>query len=357
MAIEFQATSISGASAAAAGATAQSAIRDALVNHASGAWTLVEEFDSSGATIHWVVVKCSAALSGAGADFYVCIGRNASTGQLGIMLGEVYTAATHTLSTYAPYSGSFSNNQQILADFSFSPGTGGSVGTFALGTTMPTSTVNPLCPLNAAASTMRFIKIVDVDHAIIMVNGTPWYIGALTDLIVPVAGLVAAVPIGLADISSTNTINFGSLTRHPIAAADAPMQVAYSHMLVTFNDRKTYLQRNAYDLSVYGFGDRFQNGRVAASELAAVMYGSATGQSANNTSAKLGALRGKFKHLRVTTLPVAATVGDTIIVDGRKHIYIVDKGAGPTDGEILQGQNYNTIERYGFVADTGVVAP
>lgn len=354
MAIAFQSTSISGASAAVSGATAQSAIRDALVNHPSGAWTLVEEFDSAGASVHWVVLKNSTAISGVGSDFFVCIGRLASTGQLCVMVGEIYTPATHNLNTFAPVA-STSIINTILPDGSFSAGTGpGSSSSYVLAAALPTGgTGNPFAPTNTPAATMRFVPIVEKDYAIIHVNANAFYVGALTDLIVPAPGLVAATPIGCFDLFSTGS--FGSLTRHPIDAAIAPLQVAASHGVSAINSGMTAaIQRMAADSGIYLNPDRFQGNRVAASELAAIMLGSNTNSGPNNTAAKLGGIRGKFKNVRITTFPFAAVVFDTIVVDGRKHIILFDKGA--ITGEFFTPYNYNTTVKYGIVCDTGVAA-
>lgn len=353
MAIVFQSTSISGASAAVSGATAQSAIRDALVNHPSGAWTLVEEFDSAGASVHWVVLKNSTAISGVGSDFFVCIGRLVSTGQLCVMVGEIYTAPTHNLNTFAPISGTSTNT--ILPDGSFSAGTGpGSPSSYVLGAALPTNaSANPFAPTNTPAATMRFVPIVEKDYAIVSINTNTFYVGALTDLIVPAPGLVAAIPIGCFDLFSSN--NVGSLTRHPIDAAIAPLQVASSHGIQPINSGLlAAIQRQALDTGIYLNSDRYQGNRVAASELAAIMIGSNVNTGPNNTAVKLGGIRGKFKNVRVTTYPIAAVVFDTIVVDGRKHIILLDKGS--ISGEFLTPVNYNTTVKYGFVCDTGVAA-
>lgn len=359
MAIAFQSTSISAASAAAAGVAAQSAIRDALVAHASGAWTLVEEFDSAGSTVHWVVLKNSAAISGNGVDFYLVIGRMASTGQLCMMLGEVYTSATDTLSVLVPLAnnnGSGGTSQTILADFSYAAGAAATPASFALGTTFPSSSPGPLAPVNTAAATMRFVTMIEKEYAIIHLNTTAWYIGALTDLIVPATGLVAATPIGLCDLFNLGIASFGALTRHPIDAALAPMQAAYTHSLQPLNNNMALIQRQAVDTAIYLHPDRFQGNRVAASELAAIMQGGAAGTGVNNTPAKLGALRGKFKGLRLATYPSAVALYDTIVVDGRKHIVLNDRGLIQSSSEFVLPVGANTATRYGFACDTGVAA-
>jgi len=352
MAIEFQSTSISGASAAAAGTTAQSAARDALVNHASGAWTLVEEFDSAGATVHWVVVKCNHLISGATADFYVCIGRVASTGQIGILVGEVYTAATHTLGTFAPNAQTLSSNT-ILADGSYATSSGGSTAQFVLGTSLPNATQLPFCPLDVAAATLRFVKVVDADHAIIVLNTMVYYIGALTDLLVPDANIPAATPIALCDFLNSSQCFFGYLTRHPIDAANAPLTTSMVFALMQASNFMTMIQRQAIDTAMYGYPDRYQGNRVAASEIAAIMFASSYNNNALNTAAKVGALRGKFKHMRYATMPAAAVQYDTISVDGRKHLILQDKGT-PSSSEFVVPNGLSATTKLGLVVDTGV---
>lgn len=363
MAIVFQSTSIAAANAAAAGATAQSAIRDALVNHVSGAWTLVEEFDSAGATVHWVVLKNDSTISLNGVDFYLCIGRVASTGQLCLLLGEVYTTATHALSVFVPLGNGNTNAATILADGSYAAGAGAAPSAYTLAASIVPGAAAPLAPANVAAATMRFVSMVEKDYAIININTSVFYIGALTDLIVPAAGLVAAVPIGLVDVLNITPGNFGGLTRHPIAAADAPMQVAFDHSLMPIlsgastSNHLLLIQRQAVDTALYLYADRLQGSRVAASELAAVMYAASVGTGVNNNPAKVGALRGKFKNIRLATYPIAAVVYDTIVVDGRKHVILSDRGAIPSTGEFLMPNGYNTNTKYGYVCDTGVAAP
>lgn len=359
MALAFQSTSISAANAAAAGTAAQSAIRDALLAHVSGAWTLVEEFDSSGGTIHWVVLKNATAQSAVGSDFYVCIGRIVATGQLGVMLSEVYTpTTTHSLGIYVPQSGGFSTSQLILADHSYSEGTSGAASSYNLGTTLAPGTGKPFCSVNTPAATMRFVTAIEKDYAIVYLNTTAWYIGALTDLMIPGPSVVAATPIGLCDLFQTNQALFGGLTRHPIAAADAPLGAGNSHQLQPLSANMTWLQRQAVDISVYGGADRYQANRVAASELAALMYGGIVANQTPNTPTKMGALRGKFKGLRASTFPGAAVIFDTIVVDAKKHIILLDKNTiGNAGGEFVSPQGLGATVKYGIVADTGVAAP
>lgn len=357
MAITYQSTSISAANAAAAGTAAQNAIRDALVAHPSGAWTLVEEFDSASLTVHWTVLKCDKTLSGVELDFFVCIGRVAATGQLTMMVGEVYTVATHTLSTFAPNPSGSPSSNSILADFSYGQG-GGSVATFALGTAFPNSTGQPVAPVNTPAATMRFVTSVEKDYAIVNLNGTLFYVGALIDLIVPIPGLVAATPVGCFDLLNSSYGLFGALTRHPIDVALAPFQVAYAHAIkpVTIN-MMAAVERQALDTAVYLNPDRFQGNRVAASELAAIMAAADVGSGPASTASKTGALRGKFKNLRVATYPQAAVTYDTIVVDARKHIIMLDKGSFSSySSEFVAPYNNSAQVKVGFVVDTGIAA-
>lgn len=360
MAIAYQNTSVSAASAVLAGTAAQTAIRDALVAHASGAWTLVEEFDSAGATVHWVVVKCATAQSAVGFDFFVAIGRLTATGQLCLMVGETYVpTTTHTLGTVVPFSSSFSNGNTINSDGSWTAGAaGGAATTVVLGATFPTqSSGNVFAPVDTAAATMRFITTVEKEYAIVHLNSTSWYIGALTDLIVPSAGLVAATPVGLFDLWQTQAQNFGGLTRHPIAAADAPFTVGYSHCCVPFLHTQgawmTPIQQQAIGTAIYGYGDRLQGPRVSAAELAALFYGGVQNLSTGNTTAKLGVVRAKFKGLRFTTFPFGAVAYDTVLVDAKKHAVLKDQGAVGGGGQFVNPVNYATTTKFGYVVDSG----
>jgi len=353
--IAYLSTSVSDADAPAAGILTQDAIRDNLLDHASGAWTLVEEFNSSGSTIHWVVVKNDGSLSDVGVDFYVVIGRLAATGQIGIFLGENYNAGSNTLDTFAPRAGAYYENS-ILADHSYSTG-GGSTASFVLGTSFPSGAVGqPICPVPTAAPTMRYISMVEKDYAIFAINGTVIYVGALIDDIVPAAGLDAAVPLGCFNLFDTGYPGFGSLTRHPIAAADAPMAVTSPFVLLPiWNDRKTFAQAWALSTGVWLHPDRFQDNRVAASELYALMVAGVTGGNANNGAEKTGLIRGRFKNLRVATFPAAVVQYDLIVVDGRKAIVLGDKNQLDS-GIFVTPNGYYTDVKWGFVCDTGVVA-
>lgn len=353
MAIVYQSTSVSDATAAAAGILAQNAIRDALLAHPSGAWTLEEEFDAGG-LLHWTVLKNADSLSDVGFDFYVCIGRVIASGQLGVCLGELYTASTNTLSIFAPRSAQYYQNS-ILADFSYSTG-GGAPATFTLGSSLPNTDTQPLCGTPTPAPTMRFISIVEKDYAMFLVNNMLYYVGALIDDIVPASGLDAATPVGCFNVFDGQPGTFGGLTRHPIDPTLAPLAVTYAHSLMPLNIGAHVLaERQAMGTAVWTHPDRFQGGRVAASEFSAIMAAGASGGNANNGGEKTGVMRGRFNNIRYTTFPAAAAIFDTIVVDGRKHVIMADHGQ--MDGTFITPYNYNagTIKR-GIVCDTGLVA-
>src|SRR5881394_2765365 len=183
MAIEHQNISIGTASAALSGAAAQDAWRDALLDHISGAWTLVEEFDSAGATHHWVVVKNTTSVSGGGVDFYVCIGREVATGILGCMVGELYDATTNTLNKYAPRC---SSDGTILAGGDYGhPG----AQSWVLAAALPDNFNSyPFFQKITQAATERLFTSVEADYAVLNVNNDSIYIGSITDLIVPQTG-------------------------------------------------------------------------------------------------------------------------------------------------------------------------
>lgn len=356
MAIDFQSTSISDANAAAAGVLAQSAIRDALLGHPSGAWTLVEEFDSSGTTIHYVVLKNDATLSTTDVEFFLVLARLASSGQVGFMVGEVYDDATNTLSAYVPQAGNTGGANTILADFSYAFSTGTTPQTWVLGTTFPSNLGDPLMVIPTSLATMHLVSIVEKDYAVISLNDKTIYVGALTDMIVPGPQLDAATPIGLVDLFEATVPAFGGLTRHPIDVDNAPMQVGYSHCLAPLLAYQiSWAQWQAVATAIYLHQDRYQGDRVCASEMLAVMMASNTSGNANNGAEKVGALRGKFKNVRLTTYPWAASIYDLIVVDDRKHIILLDKGA-LTPGTFVTPNNYQTTIRWGWVFDTGQAA-
>lgn len=362
MALEHQNITLGEATAALSAAVAQNTLRDALLDHASGAWTLEEEFDSGGGIIHWVVVKNATAISGAGTDFYVCIGRKISDGMMGMMVGETYIAAANQLSKYAP----LSNSQAvILADDTFGfPVAGPANPTWTLNDTWPdTFHSYPIFNANASAATERVFTSVDADYAILNFNGQSYYVGALTDLIVPKTGLVATPAIACCSIMQGNPGYFGAVTRHPVAAADAPMTVYWPHGLAPIVPSSgivtVAMELQAIINGLYGYADRYQNDRVAASEVAAVMLAAGQSFSPNNNAAKVGAVRAKFKGLRWTTGPKAAVAYDDIIVDNKKHVVVYPVGALSSWNPYVYiplPYNYDVVAQPMLVMDTGIAA-
>jgi hypothetical protein len=360
MAIAHQNISIGEATAALAAEQAQNAWRDALIGHASGAWTLEEEFDA-GATIHWVVIKNSNSISLAGSDFYVCIGREIATGIMGCFVGEEYTAAANLLTKFAPRC---DNQGYILANNYFGT-TSTDPATFTLSTSLPSTNGQPLMSAITAAATERLFTCVEKDYAVLNVNNTTMYVGAIVDLIVPKTGLVATPAIGCGDLLHGSQGRFFSITRHPIAAADAPVQVSGAHSMIPVSSGSyqdmVLLHNTAMLSAMYGFPDRYQGDRVAASEVLAIMLSSTEMGYSNPICRpdKMGALRGKFKGIRMTTGPLAAAAYDDIVVDGRKHIVMyayanIDSNA-PYQG-FLRPYGQNTIVKPLFVMDTGIAA-
>lgn len=326
MALTHQNTSIGAATAALAAAAAQTAWRDALTGHPSGAWTLADEFDSAGGTVHWVVVKNSTAISGVGADFYVCIGRVVATGIMGACVGEVYSSGTKILSKFAPYTVSGASGQYIQADGSFGT-VSGTTANFTLSTALPSASGQPICAAAPSAATARLVTSVEKEYAILGWNVTFQYVGGLVDLITPKAGLVATPAIACVNLLDSSPGSFGSITNHPIAAADAPYNCGFAHALTPVYSANQYfeiinMQSQALELSVYSHGDRYQNDRVSASELAGIMHIALAGSTGAKTD-KTGALRAKFRGLRWTTGPFAATGYDNISVDGKKHMVLL----------------------------------
>lgn len=361
MAIEHQNISVSEVDAATAGATAQAAWRDALLDHASGAWTLEEEFDSAGATHHWVVVKNDHTISGGDTDFYVCIGREASTGIMGCMVGEVYTAGSNTLDKVAPLS---NGSGYILTDGSYGGGSSTVSVTWVLAAALPDNfNTYPNFQKISQVSTERLFTSVEGNFAVLNVNGKTMYIGYLTDLIVPKTGLVATHAIGCFSLENENAGEFGGVTNHPVASADLPISVNSPHAALAICNGTYFnavaIQDQALMTALYGYADRYQNDLVAASEVAALMAAGYQGTSAGNRGDKMGVVRAKFKGLRMTTGPLAAVAYDNVDVDGNKHVIIKAFASMTTLGPYVNPatpKDYGTTVKPLLVMDTGIAA-
>ncbi len=362
MAIEYQNISIGEVSAAAAAAVAQDTLRDALLDHASGAWTLDEEFDSSGSTIHWVAIKNDHTLSGEAVDFWVIIGRIASSGDMAIFVGEEYTAAANLLQKIAPRS----DNTGYILGSNYYSSNGSDIKTFTLGTSLPSANGEPMANTIPNAATERLYTIVEADHAILSVNDKHWYVGAIEDLIVPQTGLVATPAIGCGELNQGSQGRFFSITQHPVRASDAPINVSCPHTFVpplsgTYFDM-TMLQDYALMTAVYGYPDFYQGDRVAASEILAIhQTGAEIGYSDPDARVdKVGGVRGKFKDIRMTTGPYAAQSYDTIDVDGNKHVIVSVLGGlqsgSPYYMPLVAYGAGSAVAKFMLVADTGIPA-
>lgn len=359
MAIEHTNISLGEATAALSAGVAQTAWRDALLGHASGAWTLDDEFDSSGGTIHWIVIKNT----DADVDFFVCIGRRVADGVMGCCVGEDYDHAGRVLSKFAPRS---DNPGYILGNDYYGGASNSVIATFTLAAALPTETSGqPLFTYITASATERLFTCVSNDYAVLNVNGVSMYIGAMVDLIVPKTGLVATPAIACADLTHGSAGRFCSVTRHPIAAADAPMMIPFPHTFLPINGNQYVdmisLQNQALLTGIYGFPDRFQGDRVAASELTGV-NAAATEQGYSNPLTrpdKVGAIRAKFKGIRMTTGPIAAVAYDDLVVDGNKHVIVYAFSSlvalSPYQA-YLSPYNYNTIVKPFLTMDTGIAA-
>jgi hypothetical protein len=291
MAIEHQNISIGEATAALAAETAQTAWKNALVGHASRKWTLEEEFDA-GAAVHWVVVKNDAA-----DVFYVCIGRVIADGTMCCFVGEEYTAAANLLAKFAPRC---DNTGYILANNFF--GTNSSdVATFTLSSSLPNTNGQPQTASIPAAATERLFTCVDSDYAVLNVNNVNMYVSCDRRPHRPEDRSRGPPAIGCGQLENGSQGRFFAITRHPIAASDAPVNVSGAHNMVpvvggSYIDM-TMIHNQAMLTGIYGFPDRYQGDRVAASECVAIMQaasemgynipGLSTGQD--------GALRGSSR--------------------------------------------------------------
>jgi hypothetical protein len=343
MALTFTTTTPSGASVAAVAALIQSAWRDALTGHSSGAWTLVEEFDSTSATIHYVVLKNSTSVSGVGADFYVVLARRASDGEMRICVGEGYTTSGHVLSTYAARGAG--SPLALNANGTYT------TTSFSLGTTLPGIGGTASDPNSGytgsfppGASTVKCTTYVTEKMAILshyLASGTNmtmcFAIGNFADtLIVPPSHDEPI--IGCVDLINTSGTVTGALTRHAIEAADSTMKYAQQIWTPAIaNFVNCAMNQLAVRCGNYFAGDRYQSGRVAACEVAVVMY-SPFAATNSSLASQAGSLRGKFRGLRYAAFDAVGVPGDTVVVDGHKHMLITKSTsiggtiAGPISG-------------------------
>lgn len=348
MAIVFNTTSPSAASAALVAALVQSAWRDALTGHASGAWTLVEEFDSAGATVHWVVVKNNHLVSGLAVDFYVAIGRRASTGELAVCVGEGYNTSGHVLSTYAARTSSGAT--ALNADGTYTS------SSFTLGAALPSSTNEPMAGYTGgivpAAATVKQTTHVDATYAILthylssgnaMTHG--FMVGEIGSSLIQAPSVDQPI-IGVAQVAGT-ALSPGSLTRHPVEAATSAIKYP---QLILSPEIGNFLINAANPAAVrmgnYFGGDRYQGGRVGATEVLMMMY--APFQGAGNSGPEVaGGTRGKFKAVRFAAVPDVSVPGDTVVIDSKKAMII----AKSTTPGTLSGAVSTTFT--GLLMDTG----
>lgn len=352
MAIAFVSSSTAAATSALAAAAIQTAWRDALVAHASGAWTLADEFDSAGGTIHWVVIKNDTTISGVGNDFYIAIGRVAASGQMYILLGETYTIATKLLSDLAPNpdaSGAYTVDAQGRS-------TQAGLVNFTLGAGVPGSNPGPsfLAPLPAASG--RYYSMIEADHCMLGTADKPvGYFGAITSLVTGVSDPVAILGGDL--IPSPWALTTGpGMTRHPNSVGATSIRNGHKVIGVTPSGLPCYTARNFIELVTSNFasGDRNQASKAFASDVLAVMC--TTFGSSSGLPSALGALRGQFKNLKFAIINPAMVFADQLLIDNKKHI-LVAKGTGTTpQGYSIQAA-INVGFSLGLLVNTGVAGP
>lgn len=333
MALTFTTTTPSAASVAAVAAIIQSAWRDALTAHASGAWTLVEEWDSAGGTIHHVVVKNSTSVSAVGVDFYVVISRRVSDGEIRVAVGEGYTTGGHVLSTYAARNaaaaainanGTFTASSYSLA--ATLPGIGGSGSE---PTTGYTSTAVPGAS-TCKCTTYVTEKMAILSHYLASGNAMTFCaaVGGFGDSLIQAPSVDQPI-IGMADLVYPQIGN-AALTRHPVEAADATMrypQQLYPPAVINFPN--VGLNQMAVRCGNYYGGDRYQGGRVAACEVGIIMYAPFQNSAGSTPATQSGTLRGKFSALKYGGFADVGVPGDTVVVDGKKHMLIGKNNSNP----------------------------
>lgn len=346
MAIQYTYTPIAESTAVAAGLAWQNAFRTALLGHSSGAYTLIEEFDSSPAGMRWTVVKCSNGgdLSG---DFYLCFGRRTSDGAVAAFLAEAYSSATKTASKFAPFP-MYSGTVYIRPDFTL--GANASTdASFVLSSTHPSGAAGTPCYFGVIpGASAKATFCIDSNSVFILLDTTAHYFGGIESTITP--SNLWMLPLLVSVKINTNSNTQSGITRHPFPASMAGTAVsggstfAYPYGLVSPTSSWDLSIENyaAVVAGVYDRPDRLQNNRVAASRLFANL--SLTASTPNPASENYrGTQIGRFKGIRFTSGPKAGVHHDTISVDGRKHVIF------NTSGSAALPSNANFMH----VADTG----
>lgn len=313
MAITFTSGTVTEASAAAAGAALQVLLRDTI--DAKAGYSLVEEFTPGGGAINWVVMKLDSATSGLSTDLYFVIARTIATGAVQVGVGEAYNAGTHTISKYAPFIGTGVSNLAAAADRTYA-------GTFVLSTTAPAVTLGVL-ELNGGipATTSKWSLCIDNDHMIIAFQTISTvvavYAGCITSL-VHTPATNDPVPAVNADLTTANTTNSGTSTRHPLITTG--VAVTYNFGIAgsdigSGNNIENWVVAGAAGAVGYNLIDLFM-GVPKASRLVCL-------QAVGGTPATQGRVRGLYKHLVYLAQPPGGVVfGDTFGVDGNIHSVI-----------------------------------
>lgn len=342
MALEFNITSPSAASVALVAALVQDDWRDALLDHASGAWTLEEEMTIGG--IHWVIVKNDGTISGVGVDFYVIIGRDA-TGNLSCMVSEVYTAAANVVDKFATRTGSGTIALDADGLYTAAP--------YTLSTVIPTSTGEPRASGNIppGASTLKVATHVTEKYAILshyLASGTAMscclMVGSFGETLIQAPSVDEPI-IGV--LETTYTSIMGSLTRHPVEGAISTIKYAQgilspSDFILVAENLSAVLTGNYYG------ADRYQGDQVAACDVL-ILMGSAFQTGSGSSASVAGVKRGRFSGIKHAAAPVAIVPGDTIVIDDKQYLLIQTlaraMASSPTSGPVIA-----------LLMDTGVAA-
>lgn len=340
MAITYLQQNFAEANAPASALLFQNLLKQQLLAHPSLAWTLVEEFDSAGATIHWKVFKCANGGATVG-DYYLITGRRLSDGGINMFIAEGYDAATHTATKYTPITDT--TQQGLLADMTAAVFGSTTVGvSWDLAAIWPPSTFGT--PSNwgwVATATAKVFFCVGPKTITMGFAGNVVVMGAFDSIM---SGITDYPCLGWQSLLSGG---LGWLTRHPLPASEMPYNATKGYWMFRTlgfdTNTMAYLAVNYPYLfsGQYLYGDKFQNGRVSASEL----YIAMTAGKAANTKGFSGFLRGKMRNVRVATGPAAAVPYDTMSIDGRKHIITTVLGTG---------QGVNADGTLFIACDTGV---
>lgn len=308
----------SAGSALTAGDNLMTAIKTAAT--ANSGWTTAEDSVVGSLSFRYLALKCAAASSGLGADFYVLFVRS-NVGAVNVFLGETYNTSIHTLGKFPPASG-----------LTITPQSDGSVSSTiapsANGTPTPSGapTWFSAIPWAAGSASGEFFLVAYPDHLALYVASSaagfqqPWYIGAFTSLVTS-AATNDPMPVALVQMPAVSSVQItGSSTRHPLrAGASTSNGYALGSPVSNVGAAPGWAAQYPLILGLgYNEGDLMQGGTLPLSE--ALVFFAATTAA---TAATLGYLRGKYNNLRLMATPPSGGVpGDVFSYNGTHWVVL-----------------------------------